>query len=120
MLFGQKRPPTARDVSDETRHTIMALVVGPERAITWTEPDERVLDLDDPFASLGAIPSRYIASVTATGRPLMLPLDVEASEFVAMATPSGKEVIQAETYRREFQESHWEILPSLWRLITGE
>ncbi len=120
MLFGQQQAPRMRDVPDGARHTIMALVVGPGRAITWTKPDELVLDLDDPLASLGAIPGRYIASVTVDGRPLMLPSDIEATEFLAMATPNGKEVIDADRYRREFEESQYAILPSLLRRLTGQ
>lgn len=120
MLFGQKNPPDFRNITDGTRSTILAVVVGPARATTWTQPDDIILDPANPLAVLGEVSGRYIGTVAVDGRLLMLPADIEASKFLALATPSGKEIIDGDTYRHAFDDSQWLRLPSLLRLLTGE
>lgn len=119
MLFGQKTPPRLRDVPDGSRSTIMVVTVGKDRATPWTKPDELVVDRDEPLGSLGQISDKYIATVTCDARLLMLPADIESSAFLALATPRGKEIIDGDTYRREFEETQWATIPSLMRWLTN-
>lgn len=115
MLFGQKKPPRMRDVSDGPRHTIMALVTGPERAIVWTKPDQLILDPETPVASLGTIAGKYVATIAVNGELLMLPRNMDAGKFVSFATPNGNEIIDGDFYRREFEESRPLTLRGLFR-----
>ena len=98
----------------------MALVVGPERATPWTKPDELVMDPDVPLACLGEISGSYIATNTVDGRVLMIPANIEPSNFLALATPAGKEVIDGDSYRQEFNDSLWIMIPNLLRNLTRE
>ncbi len=120
MLFGQQKPPTFGNIPDGTRSTILAVVVDADSAVTWTQPDDLTLDPQDPLAALGKISGRYIATVAVDGHPLMLPADIEAAKFHALATPRGKEIIDGEAYRREFAEANLSLLPALLKQLVGQ
>jgi Protein of unknown function (DUF1559) len=103
-LFGRSKPPRLRDVMDGLPHTILAVVVGSDRAVPWTKPDELTLDPTQPVASLGKLPDRLIKCVMADGSPLIIADDIEPADFFALATPNGKEIVDAEKLRRLFKE----------------
>ncbi|MEZ6089540.1 MAG: DUF1559 domain-containing protein [Pirellulaceae bacterium] len=100
MLFGQTTAPRLRDCPDGLRHTILSVLVGSDAATLWTKPDDIVIDPKNPLAALGTNPNSFIACVMGDAKLLLLPTDVEASEFLAFATPSGGEVVDADRYRR--------------------
>lgn len=96
-----------------------AHVVGKDRAVPWTQPDENIMDPENPLDCLGEVRSRHIASVTVSAQPLLLPRDIEPANFLALATPNGGEVIDADTYRRQQSDSIWNWIPTTIRTLTA-
>lgn len=103
-LFGRPTPPRLGDVVDGPTHTILAIVVGSDRAIAWTKPDELTLDPSQPIASLGSLPDKLIKCVMFDANPLIIRDDIDPASFFALSTPNGKEIVDAETLRRQFKE----------------
>jgi hypothetical protein len=108
-----------RDLPDGTRHTILAIMVGTDRAITWTQPDELTLDPNQPIASLGTLPDKLIMCVMADGAPLILHDTIKPADFLALTTPAGKEIVDAETFRRQFEEERWDALENTASGLAG-
>jgi hypothetical protein len=110
MLFGNAKAPRIADVSDGVRHTILVTVTGPDQAILWTKPDELALDPSEPLKALGQRPDPLIFCVMVDAQPLVMFDDVVPTQFLALATPHGKEIVDADRYRREYDEQRWDTL----------
>ncbi|MCA9138191.1 MAG: DUF1559 domain-containing protein [Planctomycetales bacterium] len=109
-LFGNAQAPQFRDITDGQGNTILALVVGVDRAVPWTQPDSFHLDPVDPVASLGKLPEGCVLCVTADAEALPLSTSIPAEDLVALATPSGNEVVDGQKLRRAFQENYRALL----------
>lgn len=104
MMFGNVQPPAMRLITDGMRHTILALLSGPDKAVFWTKPDELTLDPGEPFAALGALPGGSVYCVMADGKAIGLPSDIQPNEFLALCTPHGNEIVDGDKYSRQFDE----------------
>jgi hypothetical protein len=107
FLFGRASAPRIAECADGTRHTILTVVTGPDKAVPWTKPDDFEFDPDRPVASLGSLPDPWIFCEMVDGRVLILKRSIEPAKFLALATPSGKEIIDADGLRREYEESRF-------------
>lgn len=119
MLFGNAKPPRFADLRDGSRHTILAIVTGPDRAAPWTKPDELTLDPNAPLASLGTLPDRLVLCAMADGSSLFLRDIIEPADFLALATPAGGEIVDAETCRRRYEEELQVALQNRDRSLAG-
>jgi hypothetical protein len=108
MLFGNAQQPRIRDCADGTRHTILVVTTGPDRAVIWTRPDDLTLDPSAPLDSLGPLPDGLIPCVMVDGKPLLVPGDIPPADFLALATPRAGEIIDADRLRRQFAERNAE------------
>jgi tetratricopeptide (TPR) repeat protein len=100
VMFDVGKKLAVRDVTDGSANTIHAVVVGPDRAVPWTKPDEMELDEKDPAAAFGTLPDGVFDCLMGDGQSLTLPADVAPELLVALATPSGGEVVDAGSLRR--------------------
>lgn len=110
MLFGNQRRAHFSALSDGSPHTILVMVSGIDRGIPWTRPDDLVLDRQNPVASLGTLPDKLIYAVTADVKPLVMHDDISGDTLLALATPGGKEIVDAGTLRRKFEDARWKVL----------
>jgi hypothetical protein len=100
VMFGVGKKLQIRDVTDGLPNTIHAVVVGPDRAVPWTKPDEMELDEKDPVAAFGSLPDGVFDCLMGDGQSLTLPADVSPELVVALATPSGGEIVDGGSLRR--------------------
>ncbi len=100
VMFGPGKKLAIRDVTDGMPNTIHAVVVGPDRAVPWTKPDEMELDEKDPVAALGTLPDGVFDCLMGDGQSLTLPADVAPEIVVALATPAGGEIVDGGSLRR--------------------
>ncbi|MBA3485284.1 MAG: DUF1559 domain-containing protein, partial [Pirellulales bacterium] len=98
--------PTHAQFSDGTANSLLVVERGANRAITWTRPEAQDFSAINPLASLGAITSDRIHAVMADGRTLSLPASIDATTFKNLVTISGGELLDADTLRRQFAETH--------------
>ncbi len=52
-IFEKQRSARIRDIPDGTSNTIMVVEVDPDRAVTWTKPEDLKYDETNPMAGLG-------------------------------------------------------------------
>ena len=77
------------------------------------------LDPNQPVASLGALPDKLIMCVMADAKPLILHDNIDLASFLALTTPKGKEIIDAETFRRQYEEERWDALENKASGLVG-
>ena len=75
-IFGGDRPVTFRDVTDGTSNTAMLVLVAPERAVTWTAPDDFRFDPERPQEGLDADDNGLAAVAAADGSARLVPVDL--------------------------------------------
>lgn len=117
MLFGQTTPQRSRELKDGLRSTLLAVFVGRDQETPWTRPDDVMLNPQSPLSCLGSVSGTHIAAVTANGKPVLLPIDIDPADFLALATPNGGEIIDADMYRRQTAESFWNWFPAVFQSI---
>jgi hypothetical protein len=98
--------PTHAQFTDGTANSLLVVERGANKAITWTRPEAQDFSTINPLASLGAIASDRIHAVMADGRTLSLPASIDATTFKNLVTISGGELLDADTLRRQFAETH--------------
>ncbi len=52
-IFEGSEGRSIREITDGTSNTLMLAEVNPDRAVTWTKPDDLAFDPDNPLAGLG-------------------------------------------------------------------
>lgn len=75
-IFGGDRPVTIRDVTDGTSNTAMLVLVSPERAVTWTAPDDFRFDPERPQEGLDADDKGLATVGAADGSARLVPIDL--------------------------------------------
>lgn len=98
--------PKSKEFLDGTKHTLLVVESGADAAVPWTKPDDLEFDANDPLAALGTIDSDAIHAVTADGKIIRLLASVGPATLKALVTIDGDEVVDAETLRREYLETH--------------
>jgi hypothetical protein len=96
---------TADDISvhsivpEEAENTAMIFVVGADRAVPWTKPDDLLLDAADPAAVLGLGSGEQIELALLDGKLLTLPQDIVPEILTALITPSGGDLVDGAALR---------------------
>lgn len=86
---------------DGTENTLLVLLAGDDKRVPWTQPVDLSFDPAAPVASLGNLPSGRIDGVMVNGSVISLHTDIAPVTFLALATMSGNEVVDADQLRRQ-------------------
>ena len=100
FLFNDSHIPAMASVTDAEKHSIMAVVVGPEKAVPWTSPNDFLFDDANPMQSIGTTPEGILMCLMADGDFLMFGPSITKVELLAMATIHGNEAIDAAAIAR--------------------
>lgn len=94
VLFDVTRDPRISDVLDGTSNTIMIVEANPDRAVTWTKPDDLVVDMEQPWAGLGGVRPGGFQAIFGDGALHFIKSDTSPDTVRAMFTPAGNELFQ--------------------------
>ncbi len=75
--LGGEKPVGFRDVIDGTSNTIMCVQAGPEKAVTWSKPEDLEFNQENPLAALGTIPAKGFRTALLDGGCYTIPKDIE-------------------------------------------
>lgn len=65
------------DVIDGTALTIMCVQAAPEKAVTWSKPEDLEFNQENPLAALGAIPDKGFRTALLDGSCCTIPKDID-------------------------------------------
>lgn len=91
-LFGGDKPPRMRDITDGTSNTILTVIAGSDKAEFWTKPGGLDLKEGGPKQTLGNIGAKFHLGL-ADGSVRLLPAELDARTFLALATKQGGEIV---------------------------
>ncbi len=90
--FGGNKPPTQRDITDGSSHTIMTVVGGIDTAQEWTKPGGLEVDRKEPLKALGEVSNSFLVGFM-DGRVQALNVKIDSIVFLRLAQHSdGAEV----------------------------
>lgn len=110
MIFGSSKRARFGDVSDGMSNTILALVVGSNKAVPWTQPEDFKFDKTAPVESLGTYQDGMIPIALGFDAPVLIGTTVDDSKLLAMATARAGEAIVAGNITEETIGSSMEDL----------
>jgi hypothetical protein len=86
MIFDNPEGITFQKITDGTSNTIMLLEAHPQAAVTWTKPDDLVIDEIDPFKNLRNQPNDgfNVAYSDGSVRFLKISLDPKTFRFLLL------------------------------------
>ena len=83
------------DFTDGLEHTIVVVEAAPERAVTWTKPDDLTVDEDDPAAGLFGSREGGVLAGFGDGTVQFIPQAAGKDVLKALFTINGGETIPA-------------------------
>lgn len=81
-----------QDLTDGERTTVLVFVVGSEKAVPWTQPDDEPFQRDQPLDSLGLRAQEPFAAMTSSGF-IVRPSGAHPEKIAAVATARGGELV---------------------------
>ena len=69
------------EITDGTSQTILIVEAGPEKAVTWTKPDDMSFDAEKPLAGVGTIPPAGFNAAFADGSVRLLRPSIKPDTF---------------------------------------
>ena len=105
MTFGNETIPKFNTITDGDQNTLLAVVVGEDKATVWTKPDELEIKPEAPIDSLGQLAENFICGLRVNADPIVLKRDVSPFDFYAMLTPRGGEVVDPAKLGSVFNQS---------------
>lgn len=119
-ILGNGTPALLKDILDPAGGVIAAIVVGDDRAVPWTQPDDFPIDPANPKATLGHYTDGLIHCVTMDRMPLTLPTSVADAELLSLTTISGMEAIEIADIRKKYNDAEYESTPFFGPLMKLE
>jgi hypothetical protein len=90
--FASSRGPALRDFTGGPDHTILMVECGPDRAVPWTQPDDRPFDSDNPISALGTIDAAGFLALFGDGRVEIIRPEISPAELRDLLTHAGGEL----------------------------
>ncbi len=95
--FPKPQGATLRSFRDGASNTLVAVAVGPGKAVTWTKPEEIAFDAQSPVECLGDLgDTDSIFYIRGDGGVSVLSSSIPADMFKALVTPAGQERLPKE------------------------
>ncbi|MFM8189160.1 MAG: DUF1559 domain-containing protein [Pirellula sp.] len=113
MIFGNKIVPKFNTITDGDQNTLMAVVVGEDKATLWTKPDELQIKPEASIESLGRLPESFICGVTVAAQPVVFKSELSPFDFYAMLTPRGGEAVDPAKLGSVFNQSVSKEIPAV-------
>jgi hypothetical protein len=92
-VFDRPEGTTFKEITDGASKTVMIVEVPPERAVTWTKPDDWDVDLEHPLKGVERQDRDYITAAWCDGRGSLIPTDIDPAKFRTILTRAGEEVV---------------------------
>ena len=80
-IFDGDRGTKISEIKDGTSQTLLIIEVGPDKAVTWTKPDDMPFDAEKPLASLGTIPPGGFCAAFADGSVRVIRQSINPGTF---------------------------------------
>jgi|688.fasta_scaffold14878_2 hypothetical protein len=106
FVFGNSIVPKFNVFEDGSANTLLTVVVGSDKAVVWTQPDEFPIVADTPIESLGRLPENFICGVAADAKPIFSMLDISPFDFYALLTPRGHEPVDSLALNSRFEATY--------------
>jgi len=81
-------------IKDGLSRTIAAIEAGPDKAVTWTQPNDISFDPDDPLTALGTPTIAGFPAVMFDGSAQILPSTIAPDALNSLITPAGGEGVE--------------------------
>lgn len=91
LIFGLDQPQRLSALTDGVQNTVLTVLVGADKAVTWTQPDDFDFNAEKPIESLGKMDNNVIVLASCT-QVIGLGMQVDPKDFLALVTPKGGEV----------------------------
>ncbi|MBS0265130.1 MAG: DUF1559 domain-containing protein [Planctomycetes bacterium] len=93
MFTGDKEGTKIASVTDGTSNTLLLVQADDEHAVTWTKPDDLVVDLKKPAANLAQHTNTGHLVLLADGAVAHLRAEIPQETLAALFTRNGSEVV---------------------------
>jgi hypothetical protein len=98
-LFSDIGPgPKKNQISDHRATTLLIVLVGPEKAVPWTKPEDLAYDGRAPVRRLGRMDMPLILGLFADNAPAVFDPNIPTDIFNAYVTPRGNEPLDGDPY----------------------
>lgn len=112
--------PQLRDFDDGVSQTILFVQAGNNQVTPWTKPEDLEFDASNPLAALGNISGDRITIAMADGSVLPIAADIDPTDFAALVTLDGGELIDVGTLSRSYRQSTGTVETDLRRIDDAE
>ncbi len=92
VFDGGREGRAIREIRDGTSGTIMLVEAAPDRAVIWTQPEDLVIDPDDPWKGLVAPGADGVTVVMCDGAVMVIDKQAGKVKLLALLTRAGGEV----------------------------
>jgi hypothetical protein len=94
LAFDGEKGRKIEDFKDGTSQTILVVEADPDRAVTWTKPDDWQYDAKQPLAGLGHAHQGGFFALFADASARFIPRAVDPKVFHALLTIAGGEMVK--------------------------
>ncbi len=92
-IFEKQRGASIRDIRDGTSNTILVVEADPDRAVTWTKPEDLKYDETDPMAGLGKAHPGGFSAALADGSVRFISSGLDQTIFLHLLQMSNGDAI---------------------------
>jgi len=85
LFFGNETIPKFSTMTDGNQNTLLAVVVGEDKATPWTKPDELRIKPEAAIESLGKLTESFIFGISGSAEPVVLSADMSPFDFTHSA-----------------------------------
>ncbi len=99
MAFEGKDGIKIRDFLDGTGNTFIAVEVAADAAVTWTQPDDLAIDVNEPFRNLGGSRGDHFLAAFVDGSVRSIKDSIAADTLKALFTRKSGEILPPDVLR---------------------